>query len=149
LRLAADRLGFLAVVLVSSLVYAGLRLAVAGDGPVPIIEVKLTEFTIAMPKTVPLGPVTFSITNAGTMDHNFEVEGQGIEKKFDTPLKPGETRSLWVHLLPGKYTVYCPVDDHEKRGMLLEFTVGQQQSNRLIRPETFPGFLEVFVRAGR
>jgi hypothetical protein len=31
--------------------------------------------------------------------------GEGIEKKFDTPLKPGETRSLRVDLPAGTYMV--------------------------------------------
>jgi len=101
----------------------------AGEGPIPVVEVKLTEFLIEMPTTVPPGPVTFSVTNAGTMEHNFEVEGQGIEKRFDTPLKAGETRSLRVDLPAGTYIVYCPIDDHQKRGMQLELKVAQQQSD--------------------
>jgi len=115
-RRAISRLGLLAVVLVSSLLYAVIGLVMAGDGPIPIVEVKLTEFSIAMPTTVPPGPVTFSVTNAGTMEHNFEVEGQGLEKKFETNLKPGETQSLRVDLPAGTYTIYCPVDDHKARG---------------------------------
>jgi uncharacterized cupredoxin-like copper-binding protein len=127
---AIGRLGLLSAVLMSGLLAADFRLVMAGDGPIPVVEVKLTEFTIEMPTTVPVGPVTFSVTNAGTMEHNFEVEGQGIEKKFDTNLKPGETRSLRVDLPAGTYTIYCPVDDHQKRGMQLELKVAQQQSEK-------------------
>jgi uncharacterized cupredoxin-like copper-binding protein len=125
---AIGRVAFLLVVSVSSLLYVAIGPVVAGDGPKPIVEVKLTQFTIEMLTTVPPGPVTFSVTNAGTMEHNFEVEGQGIEKKFDAALKPGETRSLQVDLPAGTYTVYCPVDDHQERGMQLELKVAQQRS---------------------
>jgi uncharacterized cupredoxin-like copper-binding protein len=104
----------------------------AGDAPLPIIEVKLTEFAIELPKTVPVGKMIFSVTNAGTMEHNFEVEGKGLEQKFEMNLKPGETRNLQVDLPPGTYTVYCPVNDHKKRGMQLELMVAQQQSHRVI-----------------
>jgi hypothetical protein len=127
---AIGRLRLLWVALLSTLLYAAVGSVTAGEGPIPIVEVKLTEFVIEMPTTVPPGPVTFSVTNAGTMEHNFEVEGQGLEKKFDTPLKPGETRSLRVDLPAGTYKVYCPVDDHRKRSMQLELTVAQQQSDR-------------------
>jgi hypothetical protein len=129
--------GLLSAMLVSILLHmAGF--AVAGDAPIPIIEVKVTEFAVELPKTVPVGKMIFSVTNAGTMEHNFEVEGQGIEKKFDTNLQPGETRDLHVDLPIGKYTVYCPVDDHKKRGMRLEFIVAEQQS-RGVTPTIFRG----------
>jgi hypothetical protein len=129
---AIGRLRFLWMGLLYSLLYAAAGVVMAGEGPIPVVEVKLTEFLIEMPTTVPPGPVTFSVTNAGTMEHNFEVEGQGIEKKFDTPLKAGETRSLRVDLPAGTYIIYCPVDDHQKRGMQLELKVAQQQSDRAI-----------------
>jgi plastocyanin len=142
-RQASARLVWLLVVCVSSLLgYAAIGPVMAGDGPIPVVEVRLTEFAIQMPTTVPPGSVTFSVTNAGTMEHNFEVEGQGIETKFDTNLKPGETRSLEVDLAAGTYMVYCPVDDHKARGMRLELKVAQQQANLM------PPNPEVFLRIG-
>ncbi|HEV2066713.1 MAG TPA: cupredoxin domain-containing protein [Thermomicrobiales bacterium] len=87
------------------------------------VEVTETEFAIDMPTELPAGPTTFVVTNAGTAEHNFEVEGQGIEEAFEQNLQPGETRELQVNLEPGTYEVYCPVGDHEDRGMRLELTV--------------------------
>jgi uncharacterized cupredoxin-like copper-binding protein len=120
--------GLVSAMLVSTLLHVA-GFAMAGDAPLPIIEVRLTEFTVELPKTVPIGEMIFSVTNAGTMEHNFEVEGQGFEKKFEMNLKPGETRNLQVNLPAGTYTVYCPVNDHKKRGMQLELIVAQQQSH--------------------
>jgi hypothetical protein len=128
--------GFLGAVFVTTLLYV-VGFAMAGDAPIPIIEVKLTEFAIELPKTVPVGKMVFSVTNAGTMEHNFEVEGQGIEQKFDINLKPGETKNLHVDLPVGKYTVYCPVNDHKKRGMELELMVAEQQSHS-VKPLKMP-----------
>lgn len=125
---SVSRLAFLSVIFMSYLLCGALASSGAGDGPIPIVEVKLREFVIEMPLAVPIGPVVFSVTNAGTMDHNFEVEGQGLEERFDTNLKPGETRNLQVDLAAGTYTVYCPVDDHKARGMQVELTVAQQRS---------------------
>jgi uncharacterized cupredoxin-like copper-binding protein len=128
--------GFLAAVFVSTLLHV-TGFAMAGDAPIPIIEVKLTEFAVELPKTVPVGKMIFSVTNAGTVEHNFEVEGQGIEQKFDINLQPGETKNLHVDLPVGKYTVYCPVNDHKKRGMELELMVAEQQSHS-VKPLKMP-----------
>jgi plastocyanin len=145
LRRAGERLGLLLAVLVSSLLAAASGPIGAGEGPIPIVEVKLTEFAIAMPTTVPPGPVAFSVTNAGTEEHNFEIEGQGVEKSFDADLKPGETRSLQVELPVGTYAVYCPV--HKERRMRLELKVAQQRSEGATA--TSRGFRQALVPAPR
>ncbi len=93
--------------------------AAGGDA----VAVSLTEFMIDMPAELPAGPTTFTITNDGTIEHNFEVEGQGIEEEFAANLQPGETQELRVDLAPGTYEVYCPVGNHKDRGMRLELTV--------------------------
>ena len=126
-RQSVGQFTLLLVVLISHLLYGAVASA-GSDGPVPIVEVKLTEFTIEMPPTVPVGPVTFSVTNAGTVEHNFEVENHGLEEKFDVALKPDENRHLRVDLPAGTYTIYCPVDDHKERGMRLELKVAQQRA---------------------
>ena len=87
------------------------------------VAVSLTEFAIEMPKSIPAGPTAFEVTNDGTVEHNFEVEGQGIEEAFDENLEPGKTRMMELDLEPGTYEVYCPVGDHEAEGMALELTV--------------------------
>lgn len=86
------------------------------------VEVILTEYSIEMPDSIPAGQIAFVVTNEGAEEHNFEVEGQGIEEEFDENLQPGDTKTLNVDLQPGTYEVYCPVDDHEELGMKLELT---------------------------
>ena len=86
------------------------------------IEVKLSEYKIDMPATVPAGSTTFEVTNTGKELHNFEIEGNGIEKRVGE-LNPGETKALLVELKPGKYEVYCPVPGHKSHGMSLDLTV--------------------------
>ncbi len=88
-----------------------------------MVEVALTEFEVEMPSSLPAGPTTFNVMNSGTIVHNFEIEGQGIEEEFDENLQPGETRTMEVDLQPGTYEVYCPVGNHREQGMLLELTV--------------------------
>ncbi|MGH9457666.1 MAG: cupredoxin domain-containing protein [Thermoanaerobaculia bacterium] len=87
------------------------------------VDVALTEYRIEMPATLPAGPVTFQITNSGTMPHNFEIEGQGIEEELPQDLQPGESGTLEADLQPGTYTIYCPVGNHRSEGMELQLTV--------------------------
>lgn len=90
------------------------------------VEVKLTEFGIDMPASLPPGKTSFRISNAGSAAHNFEIEGNGIEQKFDENLQPGETKALQINLRPGSYHIYCPVADHESKGMSLQLTVAPE-----------------------
>jgi uncharacterized cupredoxin-like copper-binding protein len=88
-------------------------------------EVGLTEYQIEMPTSLSAGPQAFNVTNNGTVEHNFEVEGQGIEESFDTNLSPRDTQTLQLDLEPGTYEVYCPLGNHRDQGMEIQLTVTQ------------------------
>ena len=88
-------------------------------------DVTLSEYRIDMSQTLRPGNVELDVTNHGTMDHNFEIRGAGVKKTFTPNLKPGETRVLQLHLNPGIYDVYCPLDQHEKKGMRSKVEVKQ------------------------
>jgi hypothetical protein len=87
------------------------------------VEVTLIDGQINMVDSLPAGPTTFMITNEGTHEHSFEIEGQGIEEGLEPHLQPGENGTLEVDLQPGTYEVYCPVGNHRTEGMLLNLTV--------------------------
>ncbi|HUO85954.1 MAG TPA: cupredoxin domain-containing protein, partial [Thermoanaerobaculia bacterium] len=87
------------------------------------VEVRLHGRTIEMPASLPPGETTFTVTNTGEHEHNFEIEGNGIERELETNLQPGETGELTVTLEPGTYTVYCPVADHREEGMVTTLRV--------------------------
>ena len=74
--------------------------------------------------TVPAGRIRFVIHNAADIVHGFEVEGQGMEEEI-AEIDPGATDSLTVTFeQPGTYEIYCPVGDHEQRGMVGSLEVG-------------------------
>jgi uncharacterized cupredoxin-like copper-binding protein len=95
-----------------------------GSSSVQEVQVTLKEWQI-IPATISLkaGEVRFIVTNAGTMSHGFEVEGQDV--KFDEEINPfpaGQSRTLEVELPPGHYEVYCQVPGHKDLGMKAELT---------------------------
>lgn len=83
------------------------------------VRATLSEWKVELSQgTITAGTVTFTVTNAGTIPHAFEVEGQGIERETGV-LQPGSSTTLTLTLKPGSYEVYCPVgeDSHKKLGM--------------------------------
>ncbi|HEX9988066.1 MAG TPA: cupredoxin domain-containing protein [Chloroflexia bacterium] len=114
-----------AIGLVSALIAPSFALAQTSRQ----VNITLTEFKITPDKvSVPRGePVQFTVTNAGTVEHNFvvELEDQGIEKEpFEMNLKPGETRTAeFTFSVAGDWEMYCPVDGHKDHGMMGELEV--------------------------
>ena len=66
--------------------------------------------------TLKAGSVTFDVTNDGTITHNLQIEGNGVEETTDD-LAPGDTGELTVDLKPGSYEMYCTIDGHKDLGM--------------------------------
>jgi len=90
----------------------------APGGPTTVTA-KLSEWKVELSEAaITEGSVSFTITNAGSIPHGFEVEGQGMEQETEL-IQPGSTATLALTLKPGTYEVYCPVgeDSHKKLGM--------------------------------
>ena len=87
------------------------------------VPVSLVDGAIEMPDTLPAGPTSFVVTNNGPHEHDFGIEGQGIDASFGVDMQPGETLTLEVNLTPGTYYVYCPVGNHAANGMEMSLTV--------------------------
>ena len=60
----------------------------------------------------------FRAENAGRTVHALQIEGNGIEEVTEDT-EPGESAELEVNLEPGTYELYCPVGNHEERGMVV------------------------------
>ncbi|MBI1743716.1 cupredoxin domain-containing protein [Candidatus Acetothermia bacterium] len=101
-----------------------------GGGPTPQsqqIQVTLREWEIVPANiSAKAGRVRFVVSNEGTINHGFEIEGMVQGTKFEKEIEPlvaGQTKTLEVDLAPGEYEVYCPVPGHKAKGMKGELTV--------------------------
>ncbi len=82
------------------------------------VPVSLTDFRLPRNVRVPRGGVIgFEATNDGQAPHALAVVGPAGQARTQT-LKPGERTTVEVRLPPGTYKWYCPVGDHERRGMV-------------------------------
>ena len=91
----------------------------AGTVKVTATEMKFDPSSI----TVPAGKVTFEVTNAGTIEHEFEIfKGDQVVDEVEG-LVPGVTLPLTVTLAAGDYTYVCKIAGHEDAGMKGTLTV--------------------------
>jgi hypothetical protein len=104
-----------------------VALTAGASTPAGTVEVRLSEYAIEMPQTLPAGPTTFVVHNMGGKVHSFKIEGPGISELLDKPVPPKQTGSLQVTLQPGDYKVYCPVGSHEAKGMTKKLVVTAKQ----------------------
>ena len=122
----------------------------ANDYSEQSVNVRLSEWKLEPSRlTVPTGDITFTVTNAGTMLHAFEVEGQAMEKKL-APLDVGATGTLRLTLPPGSYELYCPIGAgaHKKMGMIAHLEVlGSVDMNALVAGMKQGGYVVVMRHA--
>ena len=91
--------------------------APAGAVAVTLSEYSITPANIAVPLN---GKLT--VTNAGTIPHNFTVQGTNVHTK---DLQPGETATVDLKgLKAGTYTSFCAISGHQQLGMQATLVVG-------------------------
>lgn len=119
----------------AALALVALVIAACGGGgaasvppatPLPsgVIAVEAKEYAFT-PSTisVPAGSVTFSIKNAGTQEHEFEVfKGDQVVDEVEG-IVPGLTRDATMTLAAGEYTFMCKLNGHDQLGMKGTLTV--------------------------
>ena len=94
--------------------------------PVATVHVRETDFAIDPPnvRIRRPGTVRFRVGNAGRAPHALEIEGPEGEVETKV-LQSGDSATLTADLSkPGRYKWYCPVGDHEQKGMKGTVTVG-------------------------
>jgi uncharacterized cupredoxin-like copper-binding protein len=108
------------------------------------VNVTLKEWALSPDKTsASAGKITFSATNAGTVEHEFVViktdkaadgltlSGDAVDEAASGQTKideiaefaPGTTKTLTLDLQPGNYVLICNVAGHYQKGVHAAFTV--------------------------
>ncbi|MCB0953532.1 MAG: multicopper oxidase domain-containing protein [Microthrixaceae bacterium] len=93
----------------------------AGEGGAQTVEVELGEMYIEPSSLeVPAGTtITFEVTNAGTMDHDFKIDG---ETGTDF-IAPGETETFEYGPVDSTVDAWCTVPGHREAGMEMTIEV--------------------------
>jgi len=96
--------------------------ATAVPSGVVTIEAREYQFTPST-VTVPAGAVKFSIKNAGSQEHEFEIfKGDLVADEVEA-IVPGLTKDATVSLAAGDYTFMCKLNGHDQLGMKGTLTV--------------------------
>jgi uncharacterized cupredoxin-like copper-binding protein len=81
------------------------------------VTVSMFEYGYTLsPSSVPCGSVTFNITNSGTTDHDFVLEGL-VGAGRSPIIGAGEKTTVTATLTPQSWTYYCSVPTHRALGM--------------------------------
>jgi uncharacterized cupredoxin-like copper-binding protein len=76
-------------------------------------EIRLTPSTVNVDKS---GLIKINAKNNGSTVHALTIDApQGEVETSD--IQPGQSTSIEVNLKPGRYTIFCPVDNHREQGM--------------------------------
>lgn len=97
-----------------------------GSGAQPSqVNVIATEFAYAPSKlSATSGPVTFVVTNKGSIEHNFVVEDSAKKKVAEIAIiVPGETTQVNAMVRPGTYAILCTLPGHKEAGMIAALQV--------------------------
>jgi uncharacterized cupredoxin-like copper-binding protein len=113
--------------------------APAAAAPAHASAVTLSEFNVApKPSAVANGPVTFNVSNAGKVEHEFVViktskpasdllKGGKADEAGNVgeigSVKPGQTKALRLKLAVGHYALICNLPGHYAAGQYADLTV--------------------------
>ena len=100
------------------------------DEPVKTFTISETEFELN-PASITLeepGTYAFRAVNDGSTTHALAIEGAGLEEETEE-IAPGGSATLTAEITRrGSYRLYCPVGDHEDRGMVGAVTLSRADS---------------------
>ena len=110
--------------LVAGAILFAPHLRLPSPGGATQLHATLSEWKVELSRqTLPTGPVTVAVENTGSIPHQLEIEGNGIEQRTEL-IQPGASATLRLNLTPGSYEVYCPVGNHKEMGMEGHLTLG-------------------------
>jgi len=103
---------------VRRLALLALPLALAAPAPARV-QVVAKEYSFSLSRLkVKSGPAVVQLANFGQDPHDLRLQLRGSPHVAGIgDVAPGERADLSLRLPPGRYSLWCSVGDHRKRGM--------------------------------
>ena len=98
--------------------------AVEGEGGGKTVRALEDEFSIELEggNSLDAGSYRFEVVNRGKIEHDLEIQGDGVEEKTAL-IAPGDEAALEADLKPAEYRFWCTVPGHAESGMDVDVTV--------------------------
>ncbi len=89
------------------------------------VQVGADEFTYSLSRqSIKAGPAIVQLVNYGEDEHDLRLRRAGGTRTYRiAKVRPGRLGELEARFLPGRFTLWCSVADHRKRGMVARLVV--------------------------
>ena len=87
------------------------------------VTVTITDRGVQMPASLRPGKTAFVVKNSGKEKHNFEIQGEHLEKSFWFAIAPKDSKTMQVQLKPGSYEAHCSVEAHANKEARVKLVV--------------------------
>ncbi len=83
------------------------------------VQVGADEFSYTLSRlSIKAGPAIVQLVNYGEDEHDLRMRRTGGTRVYRVAkVRPGRLGELEARFLPGRFTLWCSVADHRKRGM--------------------------------
>ena len=83
------------------------------------IQVGADEFSYSLSRqSIKPGPVIVQLVNYGEDEHDLRLRRTGGTRTYRIgKVRPGGVAELEARFLPGRFTLWCSLADHRRRGM--------------------------------
>lgn len=108
------------------LLLATLPTPAAPPAPAPArVQAAAEEFRLTLSRsTIRSGPAVVELVNFGEDEHDLRLRRLGGTRTYGIrAVPPGGLGSLDARLAPGRFTLWCSIADHARRGMTARLTV--------------------------
>lgn len=89
------------------------------------VQVGADEFRYTLSRqTIKAGPAIVQLVNYGEDEHDLRLRRAGGTRVYAIrKVRPGALGELETRFLPGRFTLWCSLGDHRKRGMTATLVV--------------------------
>jgi hypothetical protein len=89
------------------------------------VQVGAEEFRYALSRqSIKAGPAIVQLVNYGEDEHDLRLRRAGGTRVYRIgKVLPGAVAELEARFVPGRFTLWCSLGDHRKRGMTATLTV--------------------------